>query len=337
MYWQYWHIHPTLTSKYYRGPSMTTRTSPFKPAICALTAAIALVSSLAACQAKTPDTPKASVTDLANKTRSQLITIKGGTFKMGDFGESHSEEKLPYTREPDDGPVHEVKLNDFSMSKYKVTVGDYDVYTAANGLPGAYLGPNQSASDKMARSNPKISQMPVGVDWQDAKKYCQWIGKLIGQNMDLPTEAEWEFAARARGKQMIFATNNGEDQPGVNFASFDQMNALDTPGGTMPVGLYPPNPLGLYDLAANGYEWMNDWYDEEYYARSPVDNPQGPPTGNRKVIRGLHNGGDHAAMTFARNNREPALKDSKGVITNRTYGFRCVARLANKPLSLRGA
>ncbi|QYF93561.1 SUMF1/EgtB/PvdO family nonheme iron enzyme [Massilia sp. PAMC28688] len=64
---------------------------------------------------------------------------------MGDFGETHSEEKLPYTREFDDGPVHDVTLDDFSMSKHKVTVGDYDVYTAANGLQGGYLGSNQSA------------------------------------------------------------------------------------------------------------------------------------------------------------------------------------------------
>lgn len=310
---------------------MPLRTSSTKPAIYALTAAIALASSLAACQAKTPDAPKASMTDLANKTRNQLVAIKGGTFKMGDFGETHSEEKLPYTREPDDGPVHEVTLNDFSMSKHKVTVGDYDVYAAANGLQGAYLGPNQSAGDKMARSHPKIGQMPVGVDWQVAKNYCQWIGKQIGQNMDLPTEAEWEFAARARGKQMIFATNNGEDQPGVNFTSFDQMIAANGSSGNMPIGMFPPNPLGLYDMASNGYEWTNDWYDEGYYARSPVNNPQGPSTGNSKVVRGLHNGGDHAAMTFARNSREPALKDAKGVITNRSYGFRCVARPATKP------
>ena len=208
---------------------MTLHAFSPKPAIYALMAAISLASSLAACQAKTPNAPNASITDLANTTRNQLVAIQGGTFKMGDFGETHSEEKLPYTGEPDDGPVHEVKLDDFSMSKHKVTVGDYDVYAAANGLHGAYLGPNQSASDKMVRLHPKIGQMPVGVDWQDAKNYCQWIGKQMGQNMDLPTEAEWEFAARARGKQMIFATNNGEDQPGVNFATFNKWKLPTTP------------------------------------------------------------------------------------------------------------
>ena len=309
---------------------MTLRTSSLKPTIYALMAGISFASGLAACQAKTPDAPKASVTDLANKTRSQLVAIKGGSFKMGDFGDTHSEDKLPYTGELDDGPVHEVKLDDFSMSKYKVTVGDYDVYTAANGLPGAYLGPNQKGSDIRARAHPKIAMMPVGVDWQEAKNYCQWIGTQIGQNMDLPTEAEWEYAARARGKQMIFATNNGEDQPGVNFASFDQVQAMNSAAGDMPVGMYPPTPLGLYDMASNGYDWTNDWYDAEYYTKSPADNPQGPPTGTRKVIRGLHNGPDHPAMTFARNSREPALKDSKGGVSKRPYGFRCVARPAVK-------
>ncbi|QYF93563.1 formylglycine-generating enzyme family protein [Massilia sp. PAMC28688] len=296
----------------------------------AITGVLALACGLAACQAKAPEAPKASVADLANKTRSQLVAIKGGSFKMGDFGDTHSEEKLPYTGELDDGPVHEVKLDDFSMSKYKVTVGDYDVYTAANGLPSAYMGPNQRATDIMAREHPKIAMMPVGVDWQDAKNYCQWIGKQIGLNMDLPTEAEWEYAARARGKEMIFATNNGEDQPGVNFASFAQMQATNAATRDMPVGMYPPTPLGLYDMASNGYDWTNDWYDKDYYSKSPVDNPQGPPTGTRKVIRGSHNGPDHAAMTFARNSREPALRDSKGAVTNRSYGFRCVARPVGK-------
>lgn len=303
----------------------STRTSPLFT-IAVLSAAAALASSMAACQAKAPAAPTASSADLASKTRSQLVAIQGGQFKMGDFGETHSAEKLPYTGETDDNPVHEVKLGDFSMLKYKVTVADYDVYAAANGLPGAYLGPNQSAGDKLARSHPKIGMMPVGVNWQDAKNYCQWIGKQIGQPMDLPTEAEWEYAARAGGKERIFATNNGEDQPGVNFASFDQMRAANPSSGDMPVGMYPPNPLGLYDMAANGFEWTNDWYDERYYARSPVDNPQGPETGTEKVLRGSDNGGDHAATTFGRDKRAPALADSKGVITNRSYGFRCVAR-----------
>ena len=130
---------------------------------------------------------------------------------------------------------------------------------------------------------------------------------------------------------MIFATNNGEGQPGVNCASFDQMQAANPSSGGMPVGMFPPNPLGLYDMAANGYEWTTDWYEERYYARSPVNNPQGPSTGSSKVVRGMHNAGDHAVMTFARNSREPALNDSKGVLTNRSYSFRWVARPVTNP------
>lgn len=96
----------------------------------------------------------------------------------------------------------------------------------------------------------------------------------------------------------------------------------------MPVGMYPPNSLGLYDFAMNGFEWMVDWYHKDFYKRSPVQDPVGAPTGLKKAIRGLVNGQTHPAMTFHRKAREPQLVDSPTNVSNNGYGFRCVSRAA---------
>ena len=116
-----------------------------------------------------PETP---VQALAKKNKEQLVFVKGGEYLMGDFGEIHSEEKLPYTSERDDGPLHKVVVSDFWMSKYKVTLGDYDTYALANGLPIAYtMNPPHPGLERI-RAHPLSRLFPAGVDWKDAKNYC---------------------------------------------------------------------------------------------------------------------------------------------------------------------
>ena len=286
------------------------------------TAAVVLACSA---QAEPPGDDK--IQALAKRTKEQLILVKGGEFLMGDFGEIDGAEKLPYSSASDDGPLHRVVLSDYFIGKYKVTLGDYDLYATATGQPMLYRSSNQTAGDKKVRAHPKSPTFPAGVDWADAKRYCQWIGGKIGHQMDLPTEAEWEFAARGRGKLLIFATDNGTEDRGRNFATLEQNEEVTgTDAGDMPVGLYPPNPIGLHDMASNGFEWTDDWYAADYYARSPVNNPTGPQLGSKKVLRSLPNGESHPAMTFQRRSREPAIAQSTMGITNRGYGFRCVAR-----------
>ncbi len=269
---------------------------------------------------------EAQIQALAKKTKEQLVFVKGGEFQMGDFGEIHSEEKMQYSGPLDDGPLHKVIVSDFSISKYKVTLADYDIYAGANNLPLPFRVDKERGTDLGVREHPRSAEFPVGVDWQDAKNYCQWIGKKINLQMGLPSEAQWEYAARARGRLMIFATDNGLDEPGRNYATFEQVREINgQSGGNTPVGMYPPNPLGLFDLGMNGFEWTEDWYAEDYYSRSPVDNPRGPQVGTKKVVRGQPNGNPRVAMTFVRRTREPKLVDSKGTVTNRSYNFRCVA------------
>ena len=294
-----------------------------------LIAALLSAGMLSGCEAKSkPD--DAQLQALIAKAKDGMVFVKGGEFQMGDFGEVHGPDKLPYSFQQDDGPLHKVTVSDFSIAKYKVTLGDYDLYAKANKLPLPYM--SGDASDVRVRKHPKSASFPVGVDWPDARAYCQWLGKQVGQTMDLPTEAEWEFAARARGSEVIFPTDNGKEEPGRNFATYDQTEAINGRGsGDMPVGLYPATALGLFDMGTNGAEWTGDWYAADYYARSPAANPRGPETGTKRAIRGLPTGQTHPTMTFQRRAREPLLADSPTNVTNRGYGFRCVARAAAKP------
>ena len=114
--------------------------------------------------------------------------------------------------------------------------------------------------------------------------------------MDLPTEAQWEYAARNRGQFWVVATDNGKMELGRNARTFDERSAYAKKFGltrlepSLPLGAFPPNPLGLYDMMTEGHEWMLDWYDPDYYAKSPEKNPAGPETGARKVLRSSRGG-----------------------------------------------
>jgi formylglycine-generating enzyme required for sulfatase activity len=171
----------------------------------------------------------------------------------------------------------------------------------------------------------------VGVTWQQAKDYCLWLGKVSGKRIDLPTEAQWEYAARSRGKYLPFATNNGEFEPGKNIPDYATLEKYTDGFGfpLYPIGIYPPNPLGLYDMGLSGSEWTNDWYASDYYSKSPVNDPRGPDSGSKKVLRG-YIGGDHQyALTMFRQASNPIPNFDEGD-DDKTYGagpiyvFRCV-------------
>jgi len=115
--------------------------------------------------------------------------------------------------------------------------------------------------------------------WQEAKDFCTWVGDLSGYPIDLPTEAQWEFMARSGGKHVLFPTDTGNLDFGKNFP-------IEGEGQTFPVDRFPANPLGVFGLAGNATDWVNDWYGEDYYRHSPTKNPRGPETGLYKVKRG---------------------------------------------------
>ncbi|WP_157636158.1 formylglycine-generating enzyme family protein [Burkholderia ubonensis] len=228
---------------------------------------------------------------LKRKVIKDLVFVPGGVYMMGDFGSEVTTEKLPFTPWANNKPLHKVTISSFSISRFKTTFSELDVFLDANGQP-------RLDDDVLPY---RSALVPAGAVWQQAKDYCQWLGKITGVSFDLPTEAQWEYAARSRGQNFLFATNDGNLSFGRNIDDFNQRKLitplsdnLDNWGGrgmveNYPVGLFPPNPLGLYDMSSDGYEWVGDWYQDNYYESSPEKNPRGPESGKWKVARSASN------------------------------------------------
>ncbi|WP_181358746.1 MULTISPECIES: SUMF1/EgtB/PvdO family nonheme iron enzyme [unclassified Stenotrophomonas] len=266
---------------------------------------------------------RGSGAETQQKIISDLVAIKGGTFLMGDFGPVHNEDKLPYSGAMNDDVLRRITLDDFSIMAHKVSIEDFDAFTDATGRPK--VGTSKIDAD-LYRADLKAA---AGVKWQDAMDFCTWAGKGSGRKLTLPTEAQWEFAARSGGKMAVFATDTGSIDDGRNVASYPQ---YDDGSGTS-LGKFPPNPAGLYDMIDHGYEWVQDWYEEEY-SGGDSRNPAGPRNGVEKVLRGSSKrGGDslvHTSMTFARDRRlpnPPKFKNAHGsdidANQNVSHGFRC--------------
>ncbi|MDI3069113.1 SUMF1/EgtB/PvdO family nonheme iron enzyme [Klebsiella quasipneumoniae] len=280
---------------------------------------------LTGCDQKSTDKRETLSEALVAKSLSNMVPVKGGEFLMGDFGPLVGE-KLPFSINQDDKVLHKVVLSDFSISKFKVTNDDYNKYLQITGIkkpPINILVKEYSSLQK--------GDYSVGVTWQQAKDYCQWLGKESDKNIDLPTEAQWEYAARSRGQYIPFATNNGEFLPGKNIPSQDELSEYTDGAGIpiYPVGKYPPNPLGLYDMGLSGSEWTNDWYASDYYSHSPVNDPQGPAQGTKKVLRGYIGGDRQYALTMFRQSKLPVPKidkddDYEKYGVGPQYVFRCV-------------
>ncbi|USZ50114.1 SUMF1/EgtB/PvdO family nonheme iron enzyme [Halomonas sp. DN3] len=212
-----------------------------------------------------------AVAALVQKTMDNLVFVEGGSFQMGDFGPIDPKAGgLPYSPYSDNKPLHEVTLDSYSISAYQVSYADFDIYTEATGQPRI----NTEGFEVEYRA----PDVPAGVDWYQARDYCQWLADQTGLPFALPTEAQWEYAARSRGQFLPLATNDGYIRRGENYPSREEIIA-STPSphvGPQTIGLIPPNPLGVYQMGLNGFEWVNDWYSEDYYDVSPEVNPTGP-------------------------------------------------------------
>lgn len=278
--------------------------------------------------AQSPQT-KARVEALVAKSLKHLRFVEGGGFWLGDFGmlmddnakkndiapgpDAKPGDNLPFTIDEDNKPAKWVELDGFSIQRYKVTYGDFDVYVAANALP---VHPPKGDDDSFhpiwhrART---ADDVPAGVSWHQAKGYCEWLGKLTGLPFDLPTEAQWEFAAsnRTNSYRHPFPTATGLIEEGRTHPTHEETTKLTRNrwGGLYPVGHYAPSPLGLYDLIGNGFEWMNDWYAANAYQHGPARNPQGPTSGTEKVLRGKPSNEDFGSAFphVTRYHKNPAL------------------------------
>ncbi|WP_273840549.1 formylglycine-generating enzyme family protein [Providencia rettgeri] len=250
---------------------------------------------------------------LIDDSLNNMVFIEGGTFLMGDFGSGHDgKSTLPYSVDKDNKFVHNVTLDSFSLSKYRVTWGQLNLWRELTGQPLTEkyqkLKTRYRLKDWQASTQ---DNYPASVDWQDAKDYCLWLSQQTGLPFDLPTEAQWEYAARNRGQFIVFASKDGTYNDGSQGG--EALFATDF----APVGVYPPTPLGLYDMMGGGVDWMNDWYAADYYEHSPEKNPQGPEQGEEKVARGSTGAEYHKNITVDRHSYPPSAEDYNGI------GFRC--------------
>ena len=286
-------------------------------------------------------------------TMVQMVLVPGGKFIMG-ASSKEQEQILQFGLPPNwmdrikplvesSGPPHNVYLDSFYISKYEVTNRQYEAFVEATGhMPPSY--------PLFARAQfTHLDQPVVGVSWHDANAFCTWAG------MRLPTEAEWEKAARG-SEGLVYPWGHAWDTSKSRSADSIANRPLETfnvwrswrrnmrlvhgsEARPAKVGSYPEgaSPYGVMDMAGNVWEWVADWYDPHYYTESPERNPKGPPTGQRRVLRG---GGWNvpkvAAYSWLRETFMPP-HDKRGVT-----GFRCattttVASAPPSPSALPGA
>ncbi|MFY0665950.1 MAG: SUMF1/EgtB/PvdO family nonheme iron enzyme [Natronospirillum sp.] len=268
----------------------------------------------AACTREPPVDYSAQIDALREQTLANLRRVEGGTFLMGD--QRSLLDNLYFTLGTNNKPAFQVTLDTFYMGAYEVSYGEHDLYTAVNGLP-------RTVDYEWAwREGWREPEYPAGVSWHGAKGYCLWLAEITGLPFDLPTEAQWEFAARNRGEVIPFATDDGTIRVGENFR-----DGRFEPYHPHPPGTYPPNPLGIYDLSGNVIEWVNDWYAEDYYQWAQQYNPQGPSTGEAKVLRGGSFGESPSGANVFTRQLQADLEYDFG-----PAGVRCVLNLDVLPL-----
>lgn len=190
----------------------------------------------------------------------ETARIPSGCFLMGDE-----------TGQDNERPVHRVWVDEFDLAVCQATNGDYARFIAATGYrkPLHWDGPNFSHPE----------QPVVAPSWFDAVAYCDWLSRATGRCYRLPTEAEWERAARGGLEQKLYPWGN---EPPESLPDY----GLRWKTGPELVGRAERNGYGLGDIGANVHEWCSDWFSADYYSSSPELNPQGPADGKRRASRG---------------------------------------------------
>ena len=236
-----------------------------------------------------------------------MVQIPAGKFWMGRTQAAYRDSIDKVARlQMDDRPANHIELDAFYMDKYEVTNANYAKFIAATGARAPWHWPEGKIPDGQEK------QAVSNVNWFEATDFCKWAGKR------LPTEAEWEKAERGGLDSKTYSW--GDDANGI--AGEDgkppALPAAVNKDQAGAVGAYAPNGYGLYDMTGNVLEWINDWYDWNYYAFMPQKNPRGPETGKYRSVRGggwTDNKGERLT-TYYRQYSDPELRGS-------TIGFRC--------------
>ncbi len=247
----------------------------------------------------------------------RMVRVEGGTYKMG----SKDSDK---TADNDEQKEHAVTIKTFEISKFEVTVWEWKQYTKANKLKMP-LKPEWGWQDNY----------PInGITWEEAIAYCNWLNKkeklqpvyskqgpnyvcnFKANGYRLPTEAEWEFAAKGGVKSKAYKFSGGNEANEVAWHKAISKNSPHT------VGTKLPNELGLYDMSGNVWEWCWDWYNKDYYKIEKGDNPKGPEMGERKCVRG---GSWDSQVNYLRPANRISTQPNK---THEFYGFRVARSIA---------
>jgi formylglycine-generating enzyme required for sulfatase activity len=226
--------------------------------------------------------------------------VRGTEFKLGDlFGDGNPNEK----------PAHMVKVGDFLISAHEVTNREYLAFVKATGgnlpewmIPDGKYHYQTGSDDFYKKLGPTLYNLDhpvVGISWQDAIMYCAWRSLQGAFKYRLPTEAEWELAARGGNNAFKYSWGNNAPLPSRGGNVGDEALKRVFPSWpiiwrayndnfafTAPVEKFGANIMGIYDMTGNVAEWCVDWYDEKYYQRMEWDRPAGPMQGTEKVIRG---------------------------------------------------
>ena len=312
-------------------------------------------TKLACCSASRPETKEnrenLKMNTMIKKETSTfgMIHLPGGEFLMG----TDSTEGFAADGE---GPIRKVNVKPFYMDKYAVTNEDFlEFVTATNykteaehfgwsfvfysflskqteksvkhtvaGTPwwavvdGAYWRKPEGRDSDISE---RLNHPAVHISWNDAVKYCEWVGKR------LPTEAEWEYAARGRLEQKTYPwgnelTPNGEHQCNIWQGEFPTMNTSeDGYAGTAPVDAYEPNDFGLYNMCGNVWEWCSDWFARSIYYKGEPNNQQSPSSREAKVMKG---GSYLCHKSYCNRYRVAARSSNTSDSSTGNIGFRCV-------------
>jgi formylglycine-generating enzyme len=224
-------------------------------------------------------------------TGMELVFVKGGCYQMGNASVGNVG-----SADADEKPIHEACVSDFYMGKYEVTQGQWKQIMGGNPW-NQIMGSNPSHFSSCGDNCPVEN-----VSWNDVQDFISRLNNRSGKRYRLPTEAEWEYAARSGGRNEKWEGTSSKSSLGDS-----AWYRSNSDSKTHPVGQKLPNGLGLYDMSGNVWEWCSDWYRGDYYKNSDSDNPEGPSSGSSRVYRGgdwYSNPAD--TRTSIRNRRDPS-------------------------------
>lgn len=233
-----------------------------------------------------PAPTQAELDELVSSAVNNMVRIEGGEFLMGVNPERLGgswEGWKPVEGKRQGASIsqsalheHPVKLDSYYLSKYETTYAEFDAWKKATGREIRFVGHDTfryrySASNSYKGLNTRMleccraPQKPAAADWYEAKEYCEWLGEQSGLPITLPTEAQWEYAARERGRWLMYSTKWG----GISRETSGDGNMTNSVNSLS----HSYNDLGIYFMNGNLSEWVLDWYDPDYYNHSPFDNP----------------------------------------------------------------